>query len=163
MLWPVALVTVSRADGHTVLVEVDVPESQRRFIALETENELDNEPASINGDSVQVYAMTSAGGAGLLLAPNGSAVDARQIDGWRNDMTVTATWIPTAGGYRLTALLEVGDSATELYLDVIINETIRGRSRRRGQLVLSGANGEFVYLRGDRHDSSRLLRFLLPQ
>jgi hypothetical protein len=45
---------------------------------------------------------------------------------------------------------------------VIINETAPGRERRRGQLVLSGARGEFVYLRGDRHDDvARLLRFSL--
>ena len=160
---PVVLVTISRADRQSVLVCVEVLESQRRFIPLDTDNEFDNEPASINGDSVQLYAVSSAGGAGLLLVPNGAVVDARRIDGWRNDMTVTATWMPTASGYRLSALLDVGARASELELDVIINETAPGRARRRGQLVLSGANGEFVYLRGDRHDSSRLLRFLLPQ
>ena len=31
----------------------------------------------------------------------------------------------------------------------------------RGQLVLSGARGEFVYLRGDRHDAASLLPFLV--
>jgi hypothetical protein len=39
----------------------------------------------------------------------------------------------------------------------VVNEMPRGRSRRRGQLVLSGARGEFVYLRGDRHDRWRLV------
>jgi hypothetical protein len=29
--------------------------------------------------------------------------------------------------------------------------------RRRGQLVMSGAHGEFVYLRGDRHEADRLI------
>jgi hypothetical protein len=53
-------------------------------------------------------------------------------------------------------------SATrELAADVIVNETSPDRVRRRGQLVLSGADGEFVYLRGDRHDPERLLRFSL--
>ena len=41
--------------------------------------------------------------------------------------------------------------------DVLINEMPRGRERRRGQLVLSGGAGEFVYLRGDRHDVERLV------
>jgi hypothetical protein len=50
---------------------------------------------------------------------------------------------------------------SEIGLDVIVNETVSGRARRRGQLVLSGAAGEFVYLRGDRHDPGRLLRFTL--
>ena len=47
----------------------------------------------------------------------------------------------------------------EVLGDVIINETIPGRERRRGQLVLSGARGEWVYLRGDRQDSSRFFNF----
>jgi hypothetical protein len=33
------------------------------------------------------------------------------------------------------------------------------RRRRRGQLVLGGAPGEFVYLRGDREERDRLVRF----
>ena len=37
-------------------------------------------------------------------------------------------------------------------IDLVVNEMPRGRHRRRGQLVLSGGNGEFVYLRGDRQD-----------
>jgi hypothetical protein len=41
--------------------------------------------------------------------------------------------------------------------DVIVNDAAPGRTRRRGQLVLSGAHGEFVYLRGDRHDPDAML------
>jgi site-specific DNA recombinase len=54
----------------------------------------------------------------------------------------------------------IGDSAP-IKLDVIVNETAPGRERRRGQLVMSGAEGEFVYLAGDRHDPSRLLPFVV--
>jgi hypothetical protein len=46
-------------------------------------------------------------------------------------------------------------------VDVIVNESALGRTRRRGQLVLSGAQGEFVYLRADRHERERLVRFAL--
>jgi hypothetical protein len=46
-------------------------------------------------------------------------------------------------------------------MDVVINETVSGRERRRGQLIMSGARGEFVYLRGDRHDSGRLIPMLV--
>jgi len=42
-----------------------------------------------------------------------------------------------------------------------VNEIAPGRDRRRGQLVLSGAGGEFVYLRADRHERDRLLQFTL--
>jgi hypothetical protein len=47
-------------------------------------------------------------------------------------------------------------------LDVIVNEMPPGRARRRGQLVLAGAGGGAVYLRGDRHDAAQLLRLVLP-
>jgi len=42
-------------------------------------------------------------------------------------------------------------------VDVLVNEKPAGRERRRGQLVLSGAHGEFVYQVGDRQDRHRLL------
>jgi hypothetical protein len=42
-----------------------------------------------------------------------------------------------------------------------VNETTAQRERRRGQLVMSGASGEFVYLRGDRHDPARLIPLVL--
>jgi hypothetical protein len=42
-------------------------------------------------------------------------------------------------------------------IDVVVNERPRSRERRRGQLVMSGAAGEFVYLRGDRHEPERLI------
>jgi hypothetical protein len=74
---------------------------------------------------------------------------------------VSARWQPTALGYALVAEVALPPGTTEAALDVIVNETAPGRERRRGQLVLSGARGEFVYLRGDRHDVARLLRFTI--
>ena len=56
----------------------------------------------------------------------------------------------------------VRDLPAALGLDVLVNETAPDRERRRGQLVLSGARGEFVYLRGDRHDPARMLWFRFP-
>jgi hypothetical protein len=47
--------------------------------------------------------------------------------------------------------------------DLIVNETAPGRERRRGQLVLSGARGEFVYLQGDRHDPERFVHMWWQQ
>jgi hypothetical protein len=46
-------------------------------------------------------------------------------------------------------------------LDLIVNEISAGRARRRGQLVLSGGEDGWVYLRGDRHPLDRLLPFML--
>jgi hypothetical protein len=52
-----------------------------------------------------------------------------------------------------------GSTPAALRLDVVVNETTPARERRRGQLVLSGAGGEFVYLRGDRQPVGRLIPF----
>ncbi|MEP6990102.1 MAG: heparinase II/III family protein [bacterium] len=158
---PQATVRVTRPTPGTVLVEVDVDASQRLFVPLSTENQLDNEPASINGDSVQLYAIAGARTAGLLLVPDGGVVSTRPVDGWSNDLHVDARWRPTAAGYHLEATLHIGGGPADFRLDVIVNDVVSGRARRRGQLVLSGATGEFVYLRGDRNDPSRLLRFSL--
>ncbi|HET9012705.1 MAG TPA: hypothetical protein VFN38_12860, partial [Gemmatimonadaceae bacterium] len=56
---------------------------------------------------------------------------------------------------------EVAAGAVPFALDVVVNETAPGRERRRGQLVLSGGAGDFVYLRGDRHSMDRALDFLV--
>jgi hypothetical protein len=64
-----------------------------------------------------------------------------------------ASWSQTPNGYTMEIELAPCPQA----LDVIVNEMPAGRERRRGQLVLSGADGEFVYLRGDRHDADRLV------
>ena len=158
---PTATISVTREDVHSVWVTVEVHRSQRRFIHPSVANELDNEPASINGDSIQLYAATSRAQAGLLLVPDGPDVAMKSIDGWLNDLKVDATWSPASRGYQISVRLDLDADATELALDVLINVTAPDRARRQGQLVLSGANDEFVYLRGDRHEPSRLLRFTL--
>ena len=158
---PTATVAITRASPRTIVVDVHVHVSARRFVALSTDNPFDNEPASINGDSVQLYAIVGDRRSGFLLVPDGNGVSARAVDGWGSDLEVTAQWRPTASGYRLVAELRIAPHATELALEVVVNETVAGRQRRRGQLVLSGAAGEFVYLRGDRSDAARLLRYSL--
>jgi hypothetical protein len=57
-------------------------------------------------------------------------------------------------GYRVNIDLDAQEVSA---IDLIVNEMPRGRHRRRGQLVLSGGIGEFVYLRGDRQDDDRLV------
>lgn len=158
---PTATVGVTRSAPDAVTVDIDVHTSARLFVPFGTVNALDNEPASVNGDSVQLFAIVGARRAGLLLVPAGDGVSARAVDGWSNDLAVRTTWRPTASGYTLVAEFVLPPGASELCLEVIVNETVAGRQRRRGQLVLSGAAGEFVYLRGDRCDPSRLLRFSL--
>ena len=158
---PTATVAITRASPESVTVDVHVHMSERRFVPILAENPLDNEPAATNGDGVQLFAIAGDRRTGLLLVPAGDAVSARSVDGWGNELEVHAHWKPTPTGYQLVADLRIEPGTAEISLEVVVNETVAGRERRRGQLVLSGADGELVYLRGDRCDPSRLLRFSL--
>ncbi|HEY2026594.1 MAG TPA: heparinase II/III family protein [Gemmatimonadaceae bacterium] len=161
---PRAEVSVAMAAPRELTVDVTVHPSSRRFVSIDAENPLDNEPAAINGDGVQLYVAIGDQRAGWLLVPEprSSNVAVRPIDGWRGDVELQATWRPTDAGYALAVRLRLPGGVRELGLDVLVNEIAPNRERRRGQLVLSGAAGEFVYLRGDRHDPERLLHFVLP-
>jgi hypothetical protein len=160
---PRADVTIALHPGRVLTIGVLVEPSSRLFVAEGTENALDNEPAAINGDGVQLYlACGAVGGAWLLVPRAGSdTVWATPLTGWGAGLEVDARWRATAAGYQLDARVALPAECTTLALDLLINETTPGRLRRRGQLVLSGAQGEFVYLRGDRHDPDRLLRFTI--
>jgi len=159
---PHAEVAISMTARRTVAIAVLVEPSHRLFVPPDAVNALDNEPAAINGDGVQLYvASGGSAGAWILVPREGGDVTTRPIAGW-SGLVVEATWRSTASGYALDARVNLAVSADVMSLDVIVNDMSPGRSRRRGQLVLSGAQGEFVYLRGDRHDPQRLLRFILP-
>ena len=96
-------------------------------------------------------------GAWMLIPSAGESVRVRAIDGWRGLEPPAARWRSTADGYELRIDLPIEPGDRDLGVDVIVNETTSDRRRRRGQLVTSGAGGEWVYLRGDRHDVSRLI------
>jgi hypothetical protein len=128
---------------------------------------LDNEHPDIHSDGVQIH-LWAPGWAGpatwLAIPEEGSdRVRVRVVDAPASD--VVATWRRTRSGYRLTfriPLSALGQlPSIPFVLDVLINDMAPGRERRRGQLVLSGARGEFVYLRGDRQYPDRLLPFVV--
>jgi hypothetical protein len=160
---PRAVVNVAVDAGLALLIDVDVAPSHRIFAAPDAENPLDNEPAAINGDGVQLYVRAAGRSAGWLLVPlpATSDVTVHHIAGWADELTVAAHRRETGSGWALSARVVLPPGASQVDLDVIVNEIAPGRARRRGQLVLSGAQGgsEFVYLRGDRHDPGRLLHF----
>ena len=160
---PRANVTLTSRKPGELDVRVRVAPSGLVFVPVATENPLDNEPAAINGDGVQLYMIAGDQHGGWLLVPraDSSEVEQRAVDGWAGTLRVRATWQAVTDGWELLATIELPASTIEFAIDVLVNETVRGRARRRGQLVLSGADGEFVYLRGDRHDPARLLRFTL--
>jgi hypothetical protein len=152
---------VAMTQRDTLAINVDVSHVHRCFVPVDAENPLDNEPAAINGAGVQLYAVAGVFKGGWLLVPDPGSRDVGvlAIEGWTQGLTVSARWQPTESGYAIAAAVALPAGTTEVSLDVIVNETAPGRERRRGQLVLSGARREFVYLRGDRHDVARLLRF----
>lgn len=151
---PTATVTIERAGASARLV-IDVTTSELTFAAAGAVNPYDNETAEINGDSVQLYLRTARGLSGWLLVPDADSPTVRErlIEGWTTPHAIRAAWERTNAGYRITVDLESVPDA----IDVIVNEMPRGRIRRRGQLVMSGARREFVYLRGDRHEAGRLI------
>ena len=162
---PSATVTLEWT-GDALRVDVDVPRADRTFVAEGAVNPYDNESPDINGDGVQLYLATRRGVSGWVLVPDAGSdrVRARPVDGWTTPRPLDARWEPREFGYRMHIDMQGLEepSGHLIALDVVVNEKPRGRERRRGQLVLSGARDEFVYLRGDRHDPTRLIPFLLP-
>lgn len=160
---PAATVTIATRGPGTLAVGIDVSRAHRCFVPIDAENPLDNEPAAINGGGVQLYVAAGERTGGWLLIPDpfSHEVGVRAVEGWDGGLAVRAGWAPTASGYALAADVALPPGTAMVGLDVLVNETAPGRERRRGQLVLSGAHGEFVYLRGDRHEKARLLRFTI--
>jgi hypothetical protein len=158
--------------GAELVVEVFVRKRDVRFAPANSVNELDNEHPDVNSDGLQLYVLFPAGSAelapspaGWIIVPEHPAPRARAtpIAGMGAGAPLTVEWKEAPGGYAVHCSLALPGvermGAFEIGLDVIVNEIAPGRERRRGQLVLSGGGGEFVYLRGDRHSTTKLLRF----
>jgi hypothetical protein len=144
----------ARSDATTIVVTVD--QSAATFAGPDAVNPYDNEHPDINGDSVQLYVRSDDALACWMLIPElgGDRVRVRAIEGGAAGRPLVARWERAGKGYRISIELPGPPIAA---LDILINEMPRSRERRRGQLVLSGAAGEFVFLRGDRHDPDRLV------
>lgn len=166
-----ALVAVA-ATARELVVEVSVRKLLPIFRPWAGENPLDNEHPDINSDGLQLYIGATHGGGryySWILVPDSSApavrVTARSAFG--PPVALSASWRPTAAGYVIRCLVPrvaIGDAdARDFTLDVIVNEIPPDRERRRGQLVLSGGRGEWVYLRGDRQEPTRALPFRIAE
>lgn len=161
---PTATVRVTPTDDALV-IDVDARTGPIVFVPENAENPYDNESPDINGHGVQLYVRTVSNGGAWIATPRerDDAARVRGLAGWGTLTAPVVTWRATTGGFAMSfrVALSPDDFAdgSPLVLDVIVNETEQSRKRRRGQLVASGAAGEFVYLRGDRHPPGRFLFF----
>ena len=153
-------------------VQVDARVGAPRFVPRERENPFDNEAADIDGDSVQLYfasglAPTGPDAEGWVLVPeDDGGVRLRSIAGHAGMVRPVADWRVIDGGYAMRVRLPLRSLRARageagFRLGIIVNHTRPGRQRRAGQLVLGGAAGEWIYLRGDRHPVHRLVPFVL--
>jgi hypothetical protein len=139
-------------------------------------NEMDNEHPEVNGDGVQLHLASGDGAlaAGWRIVPEWpeGRVRVTAVDGSAAATAPAAEWRPLAHGYLVRCAVPLApfaargagaEAAPAARIDVVVNETAPGRERRRGQLVFSGARGEFVYLRGDRQPVDRLIPFVIVQ
>ena len=164
---PTATVRLNAAGGR-LHIEIDVRKSGSPTFAPPRErNELDNERADTNSDGIQLYIAPrgpDAPVAAWLLVPNAHETTVRTTPiGAVAGPLLAARWTPAPGGYRVECDIDLPSAMVSdgFALDLIVNEMSGERVRRRGQLVLSGASGEWTYLRGDRHDRARFLDFVL--
>jgi hypothetical protein len=165
-----------RAEGDALSVEVEVRKAPVHFRAADAPDPaLDNEHPDIHSDGVQLYLHSPLWPvpAAWLAIPvvGGSDVRLREVSGARAGVPVRASWTSTASGYAmrftipLSALGHAPGETRELpfSLDLVVNDMAPWRERRRGQLVLSGGAGEYVYLRGDRQSPAALLPFVIAR
>jgi hypothetical protein len=154
------------ADENGLVVFARIFAGERHFAAVGSENPFDNEPPDTMSAGLQLYARSpDMNGAWMLVPEAGGAVRVRPIKDWGAFVPPKGRWREDDQGYevRIELPLPTSRASAELPLDIdlIVNETTAQRARRRGQLVLSGARGEFVYLRGDRHDAARLIPLVI--
>ena len=157
-----------RANARDVEVKVNVRKSPLYFRPAHAPDPgLDNEHPDINSDGVQLHLWREGWPepvAWLAVPEPGSARPrVRLASGAGIAPALDASWRDIANGYEMTFAIPRAALARHVAIDVLVNEMSADRQRRRGQLVLSGADGERVYLRGDRQPLDRFLRFSLPE
>jgi hypothetical protein len=167
---PRAAVSV-RVEGGELAIAVDVRKAPVVFRPADAPDPLlDNEHPDIHSDGVQIYLAAPdwpAPAAWLAVPEHGGGVRVRRADGAREDAPLRAAWHATSSGYRMhfAVPLDAMGDRTEIPfgLQVVVNDMAPGRERRRGQLVLSGGAGQFIYLRGDRESPEQFRQFLLSR
>jgi hypothetical protein len=155
------------ADEDELEIRVDVRKTPLHFRAANAPDPgLDNEHPDIHSDGVQLH--ISAEGwrepAAWLAIPEAGFTHTRvrQSAGGGDAPPLTAESRETIGGYEIRFTLPRSALSKIIAIDVLINDMSPSRQRRRGQLALSGARGERVYLRGDRQAHSNFILVEMP-
>ena len=156
------------ANERELEVRVDVRKSSLYFRDADASDPaLDNESPDINSDGVQLHLWCEGWPEPLawlaIPASDFSNTRVRRISGSSDAPALTAVARETTDGYEIRFAVPRAALCAEVSIDILVNEMSPGRQRRRGQLVLSGARGDRVYLRGDRQPLERFLRLLLPR
>jgi hypothetical protein len=164
---PRARVSVA-ARGAELEILVAVHKSPLHFRASDAPDPgLDNEHPDVNSDGVQLHLWSEGWRepAAWLAIPEHdfASTRVRQTAGGTGAPSLSARSREIAGGYELTFTIPRSDLSAIFALDVLVNEISPDRQRRRGQLVLSGAGGDRVYLRGDRQPLERFISLRSPE
>lgn len=149
------------SDTAALVIGADVTLNRAPHFAARTAvNPLDNELPDVNSDGVQLHWRSPDSGVwnGLIAVPEAEQVRLTVVEGSADG--VTARWQRTPHGYALWFEVPWPATGPDLEFDLIVNECPATRERRRGQLVLSGAQGETAYLRGARQSAARALRIV---
>jgi len=169
---PSAIVSLSIIDD-ALAIDVRVEKATPHFSPASEWNPLDNEHPDTNSDGVQLHivvpshdAVASDREITWLMVPDADGQRVRISARPATDAPiVTASWERTPSGYALRCSLPLASlgiiAGKSFLLGIVVNETTPDRERRRGQLVLGGASGEFVYLRGDRLPPDRHLSMVI--
>ena len=136
-------------------------------IADDAVNEMDNEAPDVNASGVQLSILTDGGALHRWLARPGPDGAPRVRPLTTPPAPIELNGMSYGDGWLLECavpLALLGDAPPYSFaLGVVVNEIPPGRERRRGQLVLGGAEGEWVYLRGDRDDPASFLPFRIDR
>jgi hypothetical protein len=171
---PTAAIAVS-VERDALVIVVTVAKRDIHFAPRQDSNPLDNEPADINSDGIQLHLIVDGPNATpakdteltyiLVPEPGGSTVRVTSRSSGSPAPAPIATWAATGDGYSVRSAFPLDrlglQRGSRFRLGVIVNDMSADRERRRGQLVLGGFDGEFVYLRGDRLPPDRHLPFVL--
>ncbi|MDQ2766310.1 MAG: heparinase II/III-family protein [Gemmatimonadota bacterium] len=157
------------ADDAELEIRVDVRKSPLHFRASDAVDPgLDNEHPDIHSDGVQLHLWCEGWRAPVawLAVPERdfSRTRVHRTAGDETDAPVlSVNTREIIGGYEMRFVLSRAELSPVIALDVLVNEMAADRRRRRGQLVLSGARGDRVYLRGDRQPLEHFIRVRLPE